>query len=500
MCTQMSGMDISALIQQFGTQQHFAGQNAFASWDGSVSTTTEQAAEGGDLSETARGLLGLTQPSSSIESVGGSSAPVDNQSSPVWDNASWGQVWSAMVGQSAAQTQPAWKGVPQISQSQALSSGAQEAASDTQNVKILQSASPVPQSTSLLPAAAPASTTLAVARKFPIERPYVRHISAEVYVTRVKKHNEKPMAYVTFSSPEVAQLVHMTPPSSVGGIPVLPPRQHQSDPNSLVLKWQEGVDLPEQLIVQDFAAFAAAYTGQGIVTGVKKHAHKSMAFVTFFSPTLAQAVMANPPAKVCGTPVLPPRPHQTDANSIVLKWNDSVQLESEDIAVEFDGVFTGQVGQPLPLGTTARVLPAAPAAGAAAGAFPSLRMPMMPGAGQLPSFRGQMPGTVNMGLGAAGGGLMGLAGMMPGVAAAGAFGGGAFGAGLTQASTGAMSAGVTPAYAELAAQMKRMAEEGCSPAGSDSVANAGGLQAVWANKRQKLSEAQAQSGTELSQD
>lgn len=303
------------------------------------------------------------------------------------------------------------------------------------------------------------------------ERPYVRHLQAEVYVTSVKKHQQKPMAYVTFSSPEVAQLVHMTPPSAVGGIPVLPPRQHQSDPNSLVLKWQEGLDISADVIVQDFAAFAAAYTGQGIVTGVKKHAQKSMAFVTFFSPTLAQAVLANPPPTVSGTAVLPARPHQTDVSSIVLKWNDMVDLASDAIAAEFDTYFTSQVGEPL-------LLRPAPTLTPAAVALPKPAMPMLPG--NMAMVRGQVAGNVNMGLAAAGG-FMVMPGMMP------------TGRGVT-----AMSAPQLPSAslfnAGLAAQLKRSAvglqtaSAAAEFTGGSVATQATGsaLQALWSNKRQRF--------------
>jgi len=196
------------------------------------------------------------------------------------------------------------------------------------------------EATSVSESASP--TCLALVPVQPAKRyepPLVRGVPPNL-VAAVKKHREKPMCYVTFTTPELAQLMLGKPPATVGGVSVLPPRPHNTDECSLVLKWMEGTDLSTDVIQQDFTAFAAAYSGQWVVTGVKKHSAKSMAYVTFLSPTLAQAVLARPPTSVCGALVLPARAHQTDPNSIVLKWNDSVDLSHASIAEDFDMFFT----------------------------------------------------------------------------------------------------------------------------------------------------------------
>lgn len=323
------------------------------------------------------------------------------------------------------------------------------------------------------------------------EPPYVRQLFTEVYVTRVKKLIARPMAYVTFTSPEIAQIVHMTPPSAVGGVPILPPRQHETDPNSLVVRWQEGFDLPQQVLVQDFAALAAAYTGQGIVTGVKKLVGKPMAFVTFFSPTLTQAVLAQPPSAVAGTAVLPPRQHETDANAIVLRWHPSSDVAVADIAAHFDSFFESQVGQPLLIRPGPQVMPKA------------VGMPMLANA----AFSGSLGGNANVGLAAranlglaassnarlaARGGHMAMPGMMQLQAAAQLRQGAAqmqAAAQMRQASL--ISSNVVPPLKRTAAALPP--GMGHDPLSSPLAGpGAGPLQAMWMSKRQRLLEGNAQ--------
>jgi len=205
------------------------------------------------------------------------------------------------------------------------------------------------------------------------ETPYVKQLFTEFFVTSVKKLNAKPMAMVNFSSDLNCQIVHMTPPSHVGGVPILPPRQHESDANALVVRWQEGLNISHQTLVQDFAALAAAFTGQGIVSGVRKLGGKPMAFVNFFSPTLVQAVLAKPPMQIAGVPVLPPRQHETEARAIVLRWERSADLAQADIVDHFDHCFESQIGRPLMTSPGPHVMPSA--------AMPSAGMPMLAKAG-----------------------------------------------------------------------------------------------------------------------
>merc|ERR1712060_149153 len=77
--------------------------------------------------------------------------------------------------------------------------------------------------------------------------------SGSSVVASVKKHLLQPMAYVTFHSAEIAKAVLLDPPSSVGGISTMPPRPHNADPNSMVLRWNGSPsDLSEESIVTDF--------------------------------------------------------------------------------------------------------------------------------------------------------------------------------------------------------------------------------------------------------
>merc|ERR1712176_717676 len=78
-------------------------------------------------------------------------------------------------------------------------------------------------------------------------------------VVEVKKHSEKPMAFVSLQSAEMAQAVVANPPDSVGGVPVMRVKPDQSDPNQVVLHWMGShADLNESLIESEFNKLAAS--------------------------------------------------------------------------------------------------------------------------------------------------------------------------------------------------------------------------------------------------
>jgi len=171
-------------------------------------------------------------------------------------------------------------------------------------------------------------------------------------VMAVKKHWQQPMAYVEFASAELAQAALASPPALAGAVQLLPIKAHASDASKVVIRWLgHAAELSEMEIAECFEGLlgtivAASHmrnnsTDGGAVMEVKKHWQKPMAYVTFRTAVMAKAVLANAPDSVGGVATLPCIPHQTECNSIVLKWDPHEHLSQETIAAQFDALVSG---------------------------------------------------------------------------------------------------------------------------------------------------------------
>merc|ERR1712018_842203 len=85
--------------------------------------------------------------------------------------------------------------------------------------------------------------------------------------------------------------------------------------------------------------------GNSAVAQVKKHLLQPMAYLTFHSAEIARAVLMDPPGSVGGITTLPARPHKTDPNSVVLRWNGApTDLSEEAIVTDFNIIFSPSPG------------------------------------------------------------------------------------------------------------------------------------------------------------
>lgn len=170
-------------------------------------------------------------------------------------------------------------------------------------------------------------------------------------VTGVKKHQIQPMAFVSFQSPDFAKAVLEFPPPTVGGVSVMPVKQHQSDPSSIVLRWHGQIgDLTEDAIAADFDALfgqCAPDPAASVVSSVKKHALQPMAYVNFWTAEHAQMMLNSPPASLGEVPVLPAMAHRADPSTVVLRWCGHRDLLSEEaIASCVDALFSASLEEP----------------------------------------------------------------------------------------------------------------------------------------------------------
>lgn len=83
-------------------------------------------------------------------------------------------------------------------------------------------------------------------------------------VSQVQKHQSLPMAYVTFRSLEVVEYVMARPPETLCGVKILLPKQHQTDPHMIVLRWSGSMgDLTEESIAAGFDSLMPAAASPG---------------------------------------------------------------------------------------------------------------------------------------------------------------------------------------------------------------------------------------------
>jgi len=182
-------------------------------------------------------------------------------------------------------------------------------------------------------------------------------------VFRVKKHWERPMAFVTFTSEDLAAMVIANPPAQICGVPCLPPKQHKDDPKAVVLRWRDGKEPDQEAIAYEFEARLVAQlegkevpndmmledTGTPSVAFVKMHWQQPMAFITFQDAGLAQVVLNNPPPVLGDIPVAPARAHTEDPTTIVLRWPEGSPVTEQALGDFFEGyVATCLASEPEP--------------------------------------------------------------------------------------------------------------------------------------------------------
>jgi hypothetical protein len=179
----------------------------------------------------------------------------------------------------------------------------------------------------------------------------------------VQRHREKRIIFVTFVSPDVAQVALQdgAAPNVIGRTRIDPLTQHKADPAGACIFWHTGPDLTPEEVAAHFEIRLSQLVGisasvpqipgveetklaigldasSNFIAYVKTARHKKTGFVTFQTAELCQVVLQDPqqPRSIMGVPIDAPVQHKAEPNTAVIFWKNALDLPEAAISAHFE--------------------------------------------------------------------------------------------------------------------------------------------------------------------